>query len=442
MKKLFLGLFSLLLIAGTMTAQTPAKAYKSAKKAWGKYAVAGEGKDAILEEAKTAIDEATAGISSFEAKELPKVWNLKGEIYNELAGNDAKNKYVNADYTIKYPDAALKAYEAYKNLKESAQKKYQRNDAVAGLVIASTNLSNSGRWMYGDKNYEAAYAAFAAVKDAKMICDEAGKKEILNTPELMYEHEFMTGLAAYQAGNMTDAEKIMTDLSKTEYKEAAVYEILYSVKDKNGDETAIDVLTEGRAKYPEDEGLAIKEINHYLKLEKLDELVGKLQDAINKTPDNISLYLTLGNVYDNLYQREQEAGNLDAAQVNFDNAMKYYRQGLDKDPSNLSATYSIGALYYNKAALMTKELIALEGDYTKSGLKKYDEKKKEVYAAFDEALPYFISAEKKDPNDVGTLTALKEIYAKKDMMEEYTVFKDRLTKVQGGEKLDSSYFNK
>ena len=111
-----------------------------------------------------------------------------------------------------------------------------------------------------------------------------------------------------------------------------------------------------------------------------------------------------------------------------------------KDPKYFDAIYSIGALYYNKAAAMTKELITLEGDYSKDGMKKYEAMKVKVFAEFDEALPFFEKAESLNPNDANTLIALKEIFARKDDLATSGEFKDRLDKVQGGGKNDTSYF--
>ncbi len=439
MKKVLFSLFTLLLALSTTQAQDADKAFKTAKKTWNKYVVATDGKDDILMEAKEKIDAAIEGISAFEAKELPKVWSMKGQIYNELALNDARNKILDPAFEMKVPAAAMHAYQAYKMLMDVAQKKYQKGEAIEGIVAATSNLSNMGRWAYGSANYSDAFQAFSAVLEAREIAKANKNDDILATDEELHEHQFMTGLSAYQAGSTDEALKICEKLKMTDYKEPAIYEMLFSIYDKNGDENALSVLEEGRAKYPDDEGLRVKEINHYLKLEKLDELVGKLKSAIEQTPDNTSLYLTLGYVYDNLFQREEEAGNAAKSKENFDNAMDYYNQALKKEPASQAALYSVGALYYNKAAMMTKDLVDLEGDYSKKGIQKYDEKKKEVFAAFDDALPFFIKAEKIDPNDVGTINALKEIYARKDQLDMSNEFKKRLQTIQDGGKVES-YF--
>ena len=110
------------------------------------------------------------------------------------------------------------------------------------------------------------------------------------------------------------------------------------------------------------------------------------------------------------------------------------------DPKNVEALYSIGALYYNKAALTSQKMNALSEDYSKEGLKKFNDLKAQVFKQFDESLPYFQRAEALNPNDTNTLIALKEIYAKKDQLDLSKEFKTRLELVQGGGKNDKSYF--
>jgi tetratricopeptide (TPR) repeat protein len=159
-------------------------------------------------------------------------------------------------------------------------------------------------------------------------------------------------------------------------------------------------------------------------------LINKLKMAIEKEPTNVSLYSTLGNVYDNLYQKEIESGSEEKATEYFNNAKDYYQQALEQDPTYVDAIYSVGALYYNRAAAMTLELNKLSDDYSKEGIKKYEALKAEIFEEFDLALPYFKKAESLDPNDVNTLIALKEIFARKDNLELSKEFKTRLDNAQ------------
>ena len=88
-----------------------------------------------------------------------------------------------------------------------------------------------------------------------------------------------------------------------------------------------------------------------------------------------------------------------------------------------------------------KELQKLDADYSKEGIRKYDAKKAEVFAQFDNALPYFQKAEALNPNDRNTLIALREIYAKKDDLVISNEFKKRLENIDN--KINNtSYFKK
>ena len=167
-----------------------------------------------------------------------------------------------------------------------------------------------------------------------------------------------------------------------------------------------------------------------------------MKAAIEKEPDNKSLYLTLGNVYDNLFQKSSEAKDATKSEEYIQSALDYYGKAMEKDPEYMDATYSIGALYYNRAAAYTQEMNKLADDYSKPGIAKYNAMKEQVDKEFEKALPYFQQAERMDPNDLNTLIALKEIYARKNQLNVSNEFKARLEKVQAGQKNDSSYFAK
>ena len=240
---------------------------------------------------------------------------------------------------------------------------------------------------------------------------------------------------------MPEAKAAYTKLYNNNYLTAEVYEGLYKIKSVEKDATAIKTLEEGRAKFPDDTNLLFAEINYYLEKNQLNVLTDRLKKAIQKEPSNTSLYVTTGNVYDNLLQQAIEKGETDKAKEYEAEAINYYSQGLQKDDKNFDAIYSMGTLYYNKAAVLSKELQKLDADYSKEGIRKYDAKKAEVFAQFDNALPYFQKAEALNPNDRNTLIALREIYAKKDDLVISNEFKKRLENIDN--KINNtSYFKK
>ncbi|HAY70492.1 MAG TPA: hypothetical protein DCX89_01245, partial [Saprospirales bacterium] len=111
-------------------------------------------------------------------------------------------------------------------------------------------------------------------------------------------------------------------------------------------------------------------------------------------------------------------------------SLSYFNQALKLEPNYFDAIYSIGALYYNSAANMTKELNKYANDYSKEGTKKYNEIKSSMDALFDQALPYFEKAEGINSNDAGVLQALSEIYARKNILDKAQQYKDRLDSIQ------------
>lgn len=441
MRKSIFGLFILLVFSGTLTAQDALSAYKSAKKAFTKYDIAGSAGDiADLEKARAAIDIASAGTDAIPEKEYFKLWDMKGKIYNKIANLDINKKVIDETYKPTLPNAANIAFEAYKSALTLAEKKWQKVQVVDALGSVANNMSNSGRMMFQDKEYLGAFKTFEKVLEVRELLKANGNETFLAEEDKYDEHIYMTALAAYTGQDTDGSMKYFKQLYDKSYKKAAVYDGYFRALQDSDIDQALTVLAKGRELFPEDEGLLVAEINYYLQAGKLDELVDRLKIAIDKDPENVGYMSTLGNVYDNLYQREAEAGNDETSQKYFDDALKYYQMALDKNSEDKNSMYNMGALYYNKAAVKTKELIALEGDYSKAGITKYNTKKAEVFTWFDKSLPYFQSAEKLDPNDTSTLVALREIFARKDDTEKYNEFKARLETVEAGGKNDKSFF--
>jgi tetratricopeptide (TPR) repeat protein len=199
----------------------------------------------------------------------------------------------------------------------------------------------------------------------------------------------------------------------------------------------LKILEQGRKRYPDESQLLFNEINYYLEAGQLDALITKLKEGIQKEPKNTGLYFTLGNVYDQIAQKEKDPAKVEE---NVKEALVWYNKTLELDPDNADAQYSIGAFYYNKAAKFSQEMKKLESDFSKAGQKKYEEAEKAMIAEFDAALPFFKKAEMADPNNQNTLIALKEIFARKNDVKASKEFKDRLDNVTGGGKNEKSYF--
>ena len=448
MKKLIIGLLSIMLLVGTTQAQDVKALQKEAKKnltkatrSFGTYNMDPSNNKGDLGVAKEAID---AALMNEEGMKMVKAWQVKGQIYNEIATQEATMKQLGMEDTGEIPkvdNAALEAFNAFNKVLELGEKKYEKKEAAKGMKISQNNLRQIGVMRYDAKDYSASFESFLAVLQAHDIVKENGETSVLDDEEDGYNSQmYITGLSALNANRAEDAKEYFEKLYEIEYDKPAIFEALYKIKGGSDNPEAYAFLDKGRQKYPDDVSLLFADINHHLKTNQLDVLIGKLETAIEKEPGNVSLYSTLGNVYDNLYQKEMDAKNEEKADKYFQLALDNYQSALDKKPDFFDAIYSIGALYYNRAAAMTTELNGFS-DFSKKGQEKYDAMQKSVQDQFDSALPFFKKAEKMNPSDLNTLIALKEIFARKNDFDTSNEFKARLEKVQAGETIDAPYFN-
>lgn len=431
-----LGLLSSFLI-GTVEAQDYTRLAKQAKRALSNYYIDPANKSDELKEAKDLIIEA---FSDPAANNDYDALFIKGQVLSEYvaAENIAKSK--DPSYESKTSGLTMDAIEALKSALKLADKKFKVNEVLKSMAFHAANISNEGIFAFQDQDFGLAYNALNESLEVKKILDEnkSGDSFLKNEDDLNNQM-YYTALAAQLANKNEEASKLYSSLLDRGYNTSEIYEGLYRVNYDSNKEEAVKYLQKGRETYPDSTNLLYAEINHYLKEGKIESLEDQLLEGIEKDPENASLHVTLGNVYDRLYQKEFEAGNDEKSAAYFSKSIEKYKDAIALDADNTDALYSIGALYFNKAAIASKELEDLSTDFSAAGQKKYDKKKMEIDGYFKEALPWFEKSEQSDPNDVNTLIALKEIYANQNSIEKSNEFKSRLEKVRAGEELDS-YF--
>ena len=427
-----------ILFCSLAIAQTGRDAYKMAKKNFAMYNL---DQDTVkLVDAKNAIDLA---VLDLEQAGDPDVWILKGNIYGKISSFNIITKQSDIGEILVVPgldDPANQAYRAYKRAHGMAEKKFQTNHAIRGVMEMQTQLYNEGVYAYADNKYSLSFDNFNAVINSHEFLKANGEESSMDRREDYDGLLYTTGLAGLSASRSAETLKIFMDLYDRNYDQPTVYEALYKLTANKDMAAAYAYLEKGRTLFPEDVTLLFAEINHFLKTGQTKELVDRLNKAIVKEPKNVSLISTLANVYDNLYQQEMGAGNEGAAAGYYIEAVNTYNRALNMDAKNYESLYGLGALYYNKAAMETKQLMALGEDLSQAGIKKYDAKHKEVKDFMKQALPYFQSAEAAAPNDISTLIALKEIYAQIDDLAMSKEFNNRLKVVQNGGS-NSPYFS-
>ena len=425
MKKLLFGLLSFCLVLGTVNAQTGKKALKQAEKSISKYTQDPIKNADMLSEGLSLL------ITAFESDEVngeAKNYVKLGRLYNDIASKQMQGKLLDPTATLATPDAGLLALDAFKKVLEMKDKE---KDAYKGLEVTENNINNIAISFFQDQKYAEAYDNYAGVLETSKLLTDGGKKTSFDDDIKMNDLKFYAAATAYYGGKVENAVPLLEDLYNAGTEQALVYEALYNAKSKTDPEMALQVLEKGRQMMPDDSGLLFAEINHYLQAGNLDVLISKLEAAKEKEPDNLSVVTTMGSVFDQLNQKEREAGNIEKADEYLGKAKATYEEVLAKDPQNFDATYSLGALYYNKAASMTEKINELSNDFSPAGTKKYNDLKAEMDGYFKEALPYFESAEQINAEDMNTLIALKEIAARTNNFEKAEEYKKRMEALRG-----------
>ncbi len=375
-----------------------------------------------------AIKKVLASLEAdFKNPDKPDYWNDKGDIYLNVAEEEEKLAILNPMYKVAIPDAAFKAKDAYiKGLDAGAKEK----NALKGLESALGTMSNMGNVFFEEKNYPAAFVTFEEVIKVHNYMESKGAQTIYSDPEALKLQKFYTIVAAVYGGHPDKCHDYVKELYEAEYDHYFIYETYFNnLKDKDED-LAVQVLREGREKYPDEPGLLYAEINYYLSKGNLEEPIGRIKEAIEKEPENISLYTTLGSVFDQLSQQARKEENTEKAEKYFGEALHYFSEALKVDDSSHEAYYSLGALHYNKAASLTDIINKLADDYTKEGTKKYETIKKQMDDLFEQALPYFLKSHSLNPNDLNSMIALREIYARSNEFEKVEEMKIKIEAIQ------------
>jgi len=422
MKSIVITLIALMSIS-TLTLAQGEKSLKQASKSLSKF-TSDFSNQAALEEAKMKIEEA---FQDDKVASSAKSWNTRGDILRNIADAQIKQQLLDPAFELKDLTSAIDAVDAYIKALELATKKGDKKNAISGLTETEGVLNNVGIGLYNAGKYVEAFGNFMGEIKASNKLGEIGSPSRLDEGTLRTEKLFFAGLTGFYAEDYDQAISTLEEAEATGTSDATLYQFLYEAYAKKDNvEEGLKHLNKGRELFPEDSGLLFSEINYYLASGELEKMIDKLELALAQEPDNTSVMTTLGQVYDQLHVKSTEAGNKDEADAYFTKSLEHYDNALKTSPENFDINYSIGALYYNKAASYTAALTEADNDFSGAGNKKYDEIKAEMGGYFDQALPYFLKSDEINSNDKNTLIALKEIYVRKDMFDKSETYKARL----------------
>jgi len=352
-----------------------------------------------IADAKTSIDKASV---NEKTSALPLTFALKGAIYSSLAIADTVPATSLPNFKI--ADEALTKAKTLDSAKH--ENKAMIDNAYRNLAQYSFD---KGRVEFENKKYDQAYQSFDYFR--QVLPDD--------TTAL-----YVTGLAAANQGNtdpkyygyaITNYKKLLT---ANYSKNAGIYEDLSSIYLSIKDTTnAFNTISDGVAKYPNDNDLRKREIEIGLQTGRQDMLITTVDAAIAADPKNKTLYYYDGLTYSQIaeaYGAKEKKSKVDADKVSFhqkkiDNYAKaavQYKKAVDLDPNYFEANLNLGYVLINPAI-----------DEYNAANKLPTNKQKEYEAAiakskadFEAAKPYLQKAVDLNPKSVDALNNLKTYY--------------------------------
>jgi tetratricopeptide (TPR) repeat protein len=389
-----------------------------------------------LQEAKDLIAEALEGD---DGRNEFRAWQTQGEIHNASLTFQMTMIQMGELETLRDPNEAMIASRAFQNALELADRRHEFRDALDGLTEAAGHLGFIGNGYINAGQFGQAFMPLKEVYDIHLLLKENDREPIFDDDEELNNHLYVMGICGLQAGERELAEEYLKILYDQKYDESRVYTTLFDLYIDEDEEKAMKFLQTGKEVDPENIDILYAEINYFIQKDDIEQLQEKLTIAIDKDPENHTLYNVLGNVFMNLMTDAMEEGDSAQADEHFEMALDYLTTAIELEPDFFEPYYTIGSMYFNRAAVITQKMDNL--GMSREDQVKYEELNKEAAKLFDEALPYFQKSESLEPNDPTTLIALREVYARKQEFEMVQEFADRLNRIEAGEKIESPYFD-
>ncbi|MCQ2974813.1 MAG: tetratricopeptide repeat protein [Bacteroidales bacterium] len=355
---------------------------------------------------------------------------------------------------------AVKSYRKACELdtKGSFKSKKTTVEAIRNIRLAYTN-NGINKYFLGKYNEAATdFESALALSDFPKAANDTAKIEGMIA--------FYGGLSSFQAGDKSKAEKMFNESINLNYEIGKCYHYIFQIRmDEGKSDEALKIIQNAYEKYPQEESLLYDVINYYTSQKEFDKAETYLNKAIEKYPDNLSVFGVKGSIYVENYTKlkdnylatrnqadslkklafknrnnksendrltaEENAKKQEAAEIKeqynvfMSKADQTYNDILAKDPKYFDAYFSLGIVYYDKSDMAGQEANLIPFSEDKDGSKaavKIAEQKE----AFKKSAEYFEKALEIQPNNVNVLTNLRMLYTKLGEYDKSKAMKQRL----------------
>ncbi len=333
-----------------------------------------------ITDAKLSIDQAA---SNDETKNSPKTLFYKGEIYLGYLLAYAQDSVMLEEISEKYLEEAVSAFgncysisksiggKVYKNYKADLKETIDNKKALFGLAA---NMS------YEQQKY--ADAAEVYELGAKL----SGTIEEIDTVSM-----FNAGLCYEKSGDLTNAAKLYRQCADYNYNAPDIYTMVSYCYRASGNLTeAENIVTEGRKKFPLDQGLIKELVNNKIASGDNAGAEAALNEAIAGDPYNKDLYYVIGTIY--------------SESNKFDKAEEALNKSLELDPKYEKSLYQLGAILVSWAGNIQDSANTL--GYKHPDYKKLLAEANEIYKRAIVPLDQYVSI---NTEDLEVLTLLWQI---------------------------------
>ncbi|GAB3531779.1 tetratricopeptide repeat protein [Pontibacter brevis] len=330
-------------------------------------------KNGTLDKAQESINQA---IEHKKTKDKAKTWFYRGVIYQDMIGNPVYGKLADDNTPIVVLESFDKTVELDGQNGEFAKQVPARKEQLYGQVL------NQAVEFHNNQDWENAIAKYKL----------ASKINPTDTTAVLYAAYASTANQDYPAAigfydNLIQMGHTTEDVYKNKIQLMQATEA--------SDEEVMKALAAGLEKQPNSVYLMQEELRYYLKNDRGDEAMEKLDKAIAADPKNASLLAVKGN----LLERKKD----------MEGATATYKKALEIEPNNFDANYNLGVLEFNKGADVNNRAAKMDyATYQKKGKALEAEAKKHYQAA----VPYFEKALEIQPKDQATMQNLIKLYTR------------------------------
>jgi len=368
-----------------------------------------------FDQARKLIFEAEQNV---ETQNDANTWYVAGLIGYQESENELYKMYLGqpVDYSV-VGEAQRESYLCWQKADELAQILVQ--DKKGNMVMDKKNISirkniaqrmlkyweSQGLLAYGVKfndsqEYGKAFDLFNLyinIPDLPVMQDEKIQaKMVRDTTYQDYCHS--TGVLGYMAERYQDCIPLFEKMMKGDWKAATAGEYLYSCYLNMKDSAkAYEVMDQCIELFPVEQRFLQARINSYVAEKQYDEAVTLLDKAIAQSKQA---------------QYYNSKGSILTIQGKFDEAAATFQEGLVLDPNNDQLYTNYGYVYVEKGnKLNDASTYMSDAEYAKT--------RKEIDAAYKQALPLFEKAYQLNKDNYDCVRALRSLYYRLGMQEEY-----------------------